>query len=205
MYIEKRVKKIKIKNKIQKLPNVLNKLIKLNAHYGYNIKKINNSIYPFLLGLRKQNSIINLNITIQQIRQCFYLINLFIQQNKQILLISNNEKLQSINDLLKKLKIKNITILHTKQKINTLIDSIKFYDLLIFMDIKDNSFLVKTAKQKKIPIIAITSTIDRLNNIDFPIIINTGTTQLNYFLIQLFFHNIIKNKLGIKPTKNSKI
>lgn len=202
LFYKKKEKKIKNKRFKEIAPTLnytinknqlLSNLIKSGNHMGHSIVKSNVQTFPYLIGVRSKQAIINLNITIQNLKQCFRLINLNLQQNKKVLFVLNDIKINDINIFFKTDIDNNLVNFITKPwKTNFSIEELKSYNLIIALTPKNNNILIKKANNIGIPIIALIDTNTNQAGLDYKICSNTVNSQSLFFIIYLF-KNLLKN------------
>lgn len=180
---------------------LLNLLFKSKNMYGELSTYTNRDIFPFLFGIRYDYTIINLKDVSFFLKRIFKLIKYTLQKNEKILIIGNSDEVQFllttpfikknsniiffntewINGLITN-KINNTTL---NKIINYLFkeDEIKLI-LIIKSSVKD-TFLKQELASLKIPIISLINTTQTLNNINYPIIMNSKNIQSIYTLMYL--------------------
>ena len=180
----------KIKNNFLKKKYLYYSLLRTKNSYGFSLKETHSKNFPYILGIRYKNCIININSIIQPLKRSLKLLNDF--KGKKILIIYNTI---NYNFLKKYLKFsKNVSVLHytklngflTNYKNNLTKKKLKKPDLILNLGFtKDTSFL-KEAYFFKIPVIHLTNI--KKNNIykNYSIIYNSKQIQSNFFIIYLF-------------------
>lgn len=164
----------------------LKNLLKSNNHYGYLINKSSSKSFAYLYGIRNNRCIINLNYTIVSLKRSLLLIKNFIKQDKIILIVCNDFRLNYLNRFIKN---KNIISSKweegflTKQKTNKI-------SLIILFNLKNNDIILKESKICKIPIISIIDTNKNPGNITYPVLTNENNLK-SLFLLIFFFKKIL--------------
>ena len=178
------MKTINTQNKTDLLKN----LFKSNAHYGYTIQLTNVNAFPYVLGTREKNCIINLEHTINNLKRCFLLIQLLFRQNKQILFVCNTNKYKFLQTaLFPILGNKNVKLLTTKwlpgylTKLNN--EDIQKMGLMVLLNIDSNQISLKEGYLKSVPIMAFLNTNQNPVKVSYPVMINTINLQSLFFVI----------------------
>lgn len=190
------MKNLKIKKNFNR-KNLLKILFESKNFYGVSIQNLNFNNKPYLYGKRFDNSIINLEHTINSLKRSFKLIRFLLINNKNILIIGNDFKL---NFFKKKFQFSNNIYFYDKKWKNGFLsnkNNIKKqnFDLVIFFSNKINDLLLKEILFFKIPTISILDTENSKDNSLYPIFSNNKNLKSLFILLFLFRKNfIIKNE-----------
>jgi ribosomal protein S2 len=184
------MKNLKIKKEFNR-KNLLKILFKSKSFNGVSIKELNFNNKPYIFGTRFNNSVINLEYTINSLKRSFKFIKNLLQNNKKILIIGNNHKL----DFFKKhfQFSNNIFFYEKKWKTGLMSNNIikNEFDLIIFFSNKKNDILLKEVIISKIPTVSILDTEENKKNILYPIFSNNKNIKSLFVLLYLFRKNLI--------------
>ena len=200
-FYEKKEKKIKNKNLI------LNNLLKSKGHIGCSLIDTHSKSFDYLVGFRRNQSIINLDLTVQSLLRVLKLIKkVFImptKKDKNIVIVSNDIKTQYFKKnifkkrtllILQKKRIhfhfvnnKWVGGLLTNPKISKYLNKATL--VISFNDIKDDTLINESLSCKK-PLISFINTNTNPNLVEYPIIFNNNNLKVNFFIIELFIKYI---------------
>ncbi len=184
------MKSLKIKKNFNR-KNLLKILFKSKNFNGVLIQELNFENKPYIYGTRFKSSIINLEYTINSLKRTFKLIRHLLQNDKKILIIGNNHKL----DFFKKYFQFSNNIFFYEKKWKTNLMSNNFFknnfDLVIFFSNKKNDILLKEIVISNIPTISILDTEETKKNILYPIFSNNKNIKSLFVLLYFFRKNLI--------------
>lgn len=203
----KKEKKIKNKNLI------LNNLLKSKGHLGCSSKETHSESFDYLIGLRKNQSIINLDVTVQSLMRVLKLVKIVFmmpsKKPKNIVVVANDLKTQYLKKNV--FKKKTLSILN-KKKIHFHFINNKWVGGLLtnprlskhlnkailvisFNDIKDNILINEVSSCRK-PLISFINTNTNPNLIEYPVIYNNNNLKSTFFIIEIFIRyiNYLTNK-----------
>ena len=197
----KKEKKIKNKNLI------LNNLLKSKSHLGCSSTETHFKNVDYLIGFRKNQSVINLDTTVQSLLRVLKLLKITFKMStknpKNIVIVANDLKTEYFKR--KVLKKKTLSILRKKNiyfhfinhkwvgGLLTNVKMSKYLDkatlIISFNDIKDDILINETRSSKK-PLVSFINTNTNSNLVEYPIIFNNNNLKSNFFIIELFIKYI---------------
>lgn len=192
---------IHIKRQLLPKKRLFNLLMKSKIMYGEKKKNTKPETLQFLFGTRHNFTIININYIVSSIVRIFKLLSELKHINKKILLIGNSI---DIKFMINKQFIKNKSsiIYYTKSWKHGLItnslnknhhkelhenlkdDKIKL--IIILKSSLHEPVLLNELKHIKVPIIAVTTTSSKLENIQYPILSSSNNLKALYILSYVF-------------------
>jgi len=195
---------VKKEKKIKNNNLILTNLLKSKSHLGYSKKKTHPNSFDYLIGVRQNQSIINLDITVQSLLRVFRLLNMLIckskrREPKNIIIIANDLKTQHFKKRIFSKKAlyafrKNRVFFHfinkkwvggalTNPKLNKYF---KKTNLILAFNTIDDHLLIKESIACGKPFASVINTNTDPSLIQYPILINDNNVKSTFFITEIF-------------------